>query len=67
MKVTQIVFSPTGGTQQVLDTITSTWENQVRKIDLTDAGNEYSALNFSQDDIAVIAVPSYGGRVPAPK
>ncbi len=66
MKVTQIVFSPTGGTQQVLDTITSTWENQVRKIDLTDAGNEYSALNFSQDDIAVIAVPSYGGRVPAP-
>lgn len=65
MKVTQIVFSPTGGTQQVVDTITSTWENHVNKIDLTDPKNKYSTLNFSQDDIVVIAVPSYGGRVPA--
>lgn len=65
MKVTQIVFSPTGGTQQVADTITSTLGNHVKKVDLTNPKNEYSALNLSQDDIAVIAVPSYGGRVPA--
>lgn len=65
MKVTQVVFSPTGGTQQVTDTITSTWENYVNKVDLTDLENEYFALNFSEDDIAVVAVPSYGGRVPA--
>ncbi len=65
MKVTQIVFSPTGGTQQVTDTITSTWENHVNKVDLTNPEDEYSALNFSKDDIAVVAVPSYGGRVPA--
>lgn len=65
MKVTQIVFSPTGGTQQVVDTITSTWENHVNKVDLTNPNNEYSNLNFSQDDTVVIAVPSYGGRVPA--
>ena len=64
MKVTQIVFSPTGGTQQVVDTITSTWGNHVNKVDLTNPKNEYSTLNFSQDDIAVIAIPSYGGRVP---
>lgn len=65
MKVTQIVFSPTGGTQQVVDTITSTWGNRVEKVDLTNPENDYSDLNFSRDDIAVIAVPSYGGRVPA--
>ncbi len=58
MKVTQIVFSPTGGTQQVADTITSTWENHANKVDLTNPENEYSTLNFSQDDIAVIAVPN---------
>lgn len=65
MKITQIVFSPTGGTRQVVDTIISTWENHVDKIDLTNPTNDYSILNFSQDNIAVIAVPSYGGRVPA--
>lgn len=65
MKVIQIVFSPTGGTQQVADTITAELENQVNKVDLTNPENDYSTLNFLQDDIAVIAVPSYGGRVPA--
>lgn len=65
MNVTQIVFSPTGGTQQVTDSITSTWEDHVSKVDLTNPEYKYSALNFSQNDIAVIAVPSYGGRVPA--
>lgn len=65
MKVTQIVFSPTGGTQQVIDAITSVWKSHVNTVDLTNPKNEYSSLNFSQNDIAVIAVPSYGGRVPA--
>lgn len=65
MKVIQIVFSPTGGTQQVADIITAEWENHVNKVDLTNSKNDYSTLNFSQDDIAVITVPSYGGRVPA--
>lgn len=65
MKVTQIVFSPTGGTQKVIDIITATWGNHVDKVDLTNPGNDYSTLNFLQDDIVVIAVPSYGGRVPA--
>lgn len=65
MKVLQIVFSPTGGTQKVTDTITAEFGNNINKIDLTNPQNDYSAFNISQDDIAVIAVPSYGGRVPA--
>jgi len=65
MEVSQIVFSPTGGTQKVADIITAEWEKPVGKIDLTNPKNDYSALNISQDDIAVIAVPSFGGRVPA--
>ena len=65
MNVIQIVFSPTGGTQQVIDTITETWETPVNQVDLTNPKNAYSALNFLQDDLVVIAVPSYGGRVPA--
>ena len=65
MEVSQIIFSPTGGTQKVADIITAEWEKSVSKIDLTNPKNDYSALNISRDDIAVIAVPSFGGRVPA--
>lgn len=65
MKVAQIVFSPTGGTQQVADIITAAWGKPVDQVDLSDPGLDGSALNVSQEDVAVIAVPSYGGRVPA--
>ncbi len=65
MNVLQIVFSPTGGTKQVTDTITKAWGTSVNEIDLTNAENDYAALSLKKDDIAVIAVPSYGGRVPS--
>jgi len=65
MNVSQIVFSPTGGTKQVADIIIKAWEMPVNEIDLTNAETDYAALSLKKDDIAVIAVPSYGGRVPA--
>lgn len=65
MNVSQIIFSPTGGTEQVADIITSEWNIPVNKIDLTDAKTDYSKLNLKKEDIAIIAVPSYGGRIPA--
>lgn len=66
MKVSQIVFSPTGGTGKVAEIITGAWEMPVTKIDLTNAETDYASLSLEKDDIAVIAVPSYGGRVPVP-
>lgn len=65
MNIVQIVFSPTGGTQRVANAITSEWENAVNKIDLTNGKFDFAALSLGKDDVAVIAVPSYGGRVPA--
>lgn len=65
MNVSQIIFSPTGGTEKVADIITKEWGMPVSKIDLCDAETDYSALSLEKEDIAVIAVPSYGGRVPA--
>ena len=64
MKVSQIIFSPTGGTEKVADAITSTWGLSVNKIDLSNAETDYSSLSFEKDDIALIAAPSFGGRVP---
>ena len=65
MKVSQIIFSPTGGTERVADAITNTWGLPVNKIDLSNAETDYSSLSFEKDDIALIAAPSFGGRVPS--
>lgn len=65
MSIVQIVFSPTGGTQKVADIITEEWKMPVKKIDLSDARADFSAVRLNKEDIAVIALPSFGGRVPA--
>ncbi|MDE7322248.1 MAG: 4Fe-4S binding protein [Lachnospiraceae bacterium] len=65
MKVYQITFSPTGGTDKVAKIITNAWGLPAHKIDLSNAQTDYSSLHFCKDDIAIIAVPSYGGRVPS--
>ncbi len=64
MNVSQITFSPTGGTEKVAETITGAWGMPVNKVDLSNPGTSYSSLSLREDDVAVIAVPSYGGRVP---
>ena len=63
MSIIQIVFSPTGGTQKVADIITSEWNEPVRKIDLSDPDTDFSSICLDKEDVAVIAVPSFGGRV----
>lgn len=57
MKVIRIVFSPTGGTRQVAEIITSQWNGIVDEVDLTSAKIDFSAINFAGEDIVVIAVP----------
>lgn len=65
MEIVQIIFSPTGGTQKVADLITGEWDPPVRKVDLSDAKADFSVVSLGEDDLALIAVPSFGGRVPA--
>ncbi len=48
MKVLQMIFSPTGGTEQVADIITEKWRMPVNKIDLSNAEIDYSALNLEK-------------------
>lgn len=65
MKLYDIVFSPTGGTKKVADCLTDTLEGDVTTIDLTDSKQDFHAVSLTKEDVAVISVPSYGGRVPA--
>ena len=65
MNVWEITFSPTGGTQKVADLLTDALSHAHTALDLTDRRTAPSAAVLTPEDIAVIAVPSYGGRVPA--
>lgn len=69
MSIQEIMFSPTGGTQTVADEIADGlsaqlgWKKEL--VDLTDPNVRFAELPLRPEDVAVIAVPSYGGRVPA--
>ena len=65
MRTIQITFSPTGGTQRVSDCILAQWPAPAAKLDLTKADEDFSGFPLENGDLVLIAVPSYGGRVPA--
>ena len=65
MNVYTMCFSPTGGTEKIAEVLTEAWGMPVTKIDLSNAETDYSSLRLEKEDIAIIAVPSYGGRVPS--
>lgn len=66
MNVFVFVFSPTGGTAEAAAAVASGMGDQAEIVDLCDRGGTFSAALPQPDDAAVIAVPSYGGRVPEP-
>ncbi len=63
MKYVQIIFSPTGGTEKVSEAIAKKWPS-VDTIDLSAAGTDYSKTIFQSEDVALIAMPSFGGLAP---
>ena len=65
MKLFKIVFSPTGGTKKVAGYVADALEGDASTVDLSDPELDFGAVQLEQEDVAVIAVPSYGGRVPA--
>lgn len=65
MSVYNITFSPTGGTKKAADLFVNSFCPQSTCIDLTDPGADFSAFSFHEEDICIVSVPSYGGRVPA--
>lgn len=64
MKYVQIVFSPTGGTLKAANAVSEEWNETVETVDLTDPHTDFSKYSFDDTYIALIALPSYGGRVP---
>ena len=70
MKGYIILFSPTGGTEKVAHILsqemkTAGFLDETVKVDLCDRNFDFKSVDIKAEDFALIAVPSYGGRVPA--
>ena len=64
MKLYKITFSPTGGTKKVADAVASAWNCPHDEIDLTNPHYPFSDIDIDSNSVCLIAVPSFGGRVP---
>lgn len=62
MSVYSVIFSPTGGTKKIADLFTSAFAEEYKEIDLTDKA--CGAHSFDKEDVCIMSVPSFGGRVP---
>lgn len=66
MKIYKITFSPTGRTQKAADIIGKVWAEEKTQIDLTAQDFDGSGYEFTAEDLCIVAVGVYGGRMPAP-
>ena len=64
MNLYEIYFSPTGGTKKVADIIAKAMHESIKTVDLIKHKDNLQKITFTKDDLCLIAVPSYGGRVP---
>lgn len=62
----ELLFSATGRTQKVLDIFSNQWKEDKERIDLFDFSFDHTKYSFNKNDLCIVAVPVYGGRVPVP-
>lgn len=63
MSVYAIYFSPTNGTEKIVKAVAEEFK-ECNEIDLCNRDIDFKQ-SFHSEDICIIGVPSYGGRVPA--
>ncbi len=64
-KATGVVFSATDSTKHVADTVLSKLGFETKLADITRLADKAPG-QFAEDELVLFAVPSFGGRVPAP-
>lgn len=62
-KAVLVYFSPTGGTKHIAELLGRSLGMETEELDITEGKPQRS---FSSDELAVFAMPVYGGRIPAP-
>lgn len=66
MRLFEMVFSPTGGTKKVCEILSNEFQGEKMQVDLMKSDASNGKVGILSNDICLIAVPSFGGRVPAP-
>lgn len=59
-----ICFSPTGGTKRVATILSQALADETVWVDLSARDTDFDRVALTREDVALIAVPSYSGRVP---
>ncbi len=62
MKIYKLLFSPTGGTAKVADILANALGTESETIDLSEVS--FEGCKLDREGVAVIAMPSFGGRAP---
>ena len=65
MRFYNIFFSPTGGTERVADIVAKGTKLDAEEIDLIKEPDKLMKVKFEKKDLCLVAVPSYGGRIPS--
>ena len=65
MRFYNIFFSPTGGTEKVANIVAKGTKLGAEQIDLIKEPDKLMKVKFEKKDLCLVAVPSYGGRIPA--
>ena len=65
MRFYNIFFSPTGGTERVADIVAKGTKLDAEEINLIKEPDKLMKVKFEKKDICLVAVPSYGGRIPS--
>lgn len=65
-KVNTLFFSPTDTTAKVCKQIANSINSSALHHDITSKANreKYKSLSFSKDDLLIVGLPVYGGRIP---
>lgn len=66
MKLYEIVFSATGRTRAVAEILSGVWDCPKVQIDLSDPRFDPAAWEIGAEDVCIVAVSVYGGRIPKP-
>lgn len=64
MNIHRLIFSPTGGTRRAADALTVTWPTDTPRHDVDLTRPAPISITPEPADLILLAVPSYGGRVP---
>lgn len=65
-RIVNIYFSATGNTKKILHSMGANYDLPMVDVDITSYSEHDKEYTFYKDDLVLVGMPVYGGRIPAP-